>query len=453
MMRFWEARCPVDARMKAWIEIRLGFLANHFGLDRIARTRMHEPTKQFFAHSTSRGISPRSLLEQISHSMQLDPRQISLTFDPDRDLPSSASRVELRGGDVQLRVAESRWQDLPSLVASIARELARFRLQRDGLLDGTTSDEEHLVDLSTVIFGYGIFSANAVIQETNEQAGSWYHWWMGRNGHLTARDFGYALALFAWIRHEERPTWLSYLRLDARSSLRKGIRYLQRTEDSLLTRSGKSTYGNRSTSMLLSELHDGTDGARIAALWEMRQQPDSMGNLIPAATALLRHTNPLVRAEAAWTLGTFGEAAKPVTKDLLMRLQDDVAEVRGNALWALRQIKTDPVVVVSRVAAMLRDRHPLVVRQAVLCLQEYGQEAEAFVALLLRVLATALVQCDLDLSEEALLAITNATESYGAAISQYFAQDEELLRQVLEILRQQDESLATPGTREADALD
>jgi tetratricopeptide (TPR) repeat protein len=50
--------------------------------------------------------------------------------------------------------------------------------------------------------------------------------------------FGYALALFAWLRGEDRPEWARQLRPDVRGPFRKALAYLTKTGDSTLTRHG-----------------------------------------------------------------------------------------------------------------------------------------------------------------------------------------------------------------------
>lgn len=440
-MRFWEPHCPVDARMKVWIEVRLAWLAEQLGTDRLFRTPILSPAQPDFFGAARRQLSVRDVLERICQTLQLDPRQIRLQFDPDHELPAAAARAEFHGGDVQLSVAESRRHDFQSLVAALVHELARCRLQQDRVLVGVEHDEELLVELSTVLFGYGIFAANVVIQEANEQIGGNFQWWMGRQGHLTARDYGYALALLAWLRGERKPAWQRDLRLDARVSLRQSLRYLYRTDDTLLGRSGQTMYGKRSVSALVTDMTEGSDGARLAALWELRERAERPALLIPPATALLCHPHSQVRAEAAWAVAAFGADARSAVPELLQRLRDDSAEVRSSAIAALREVDADPHDVLPAVGAMLGDPHPQVVKEAVLSLHEFGALAEQFVANLLRVLSIALVQCNFELSEEALLAITNATDDYGARIAGYFENDAELLRQVLDILQRQQEQV------------
>ena len=63
--------------------------------------------------------------------------------------------------------------------------------------------------------------------------GGWSWWRIERQGYLPSRMVGYALALFAFVRGEERPEWTGHLRLDAAAALRAGLNYLRRTDDSL----------------------------------------------------------------------------------------------------------------------------------------------------------------------------------------------------------------------------
>lgn len=48
--------------------------------------------------------------------------------------------------------------------------------------------------------------------------------------------FGYALALFAWLRGESKPEWTDYLEGDSREFYKQGAKYLEKTENCLLSR-------------------------------------------------------------------------------------------------------------------------------------------------------------------------------------------------------------------------
>jgi len=51
-------------------------------------------------------------------------------------------------------------------------------------------------------------------------------WSVGRLGYITQLEAGYALALFAWLRREEWPSWIEHVCADVRAPLKQGLRFL-----------------------------------------------------------------------------------------------------------------------------------------------------------------------------------------------------------------------------------
>jgi hypothetical protein len=92
-----------------------------------------------------------------------------------------------------------------------------------------------VTDLATVFLGMGVFTANATIRESYWTDGHFSGWSIGRQGYMTQRMYGHALALFALARKEEKPSWASHLRPDVADAFAKGLRFLQETPGSLAT--------------------------------------------------------------------------------------------------------------------------------------------------------------------------------------------------------------------------
>jgi hypothetical protein len=119
-----------------------------------------------------------------------------------------------------------------ALIATMAHELCHVLLLGAHRIDPEAEDLEQVTDLATVFFGLGVFTANATIREMHWREGRWSGWSIRGQGYLTQPLYGYALALFAWVRGEDNPAWAHHLRPDVRSPFRKGLRYLQETGDS-----------------------------------------------------------------------------------------------------------------------------------------------------------------------------------------------------------------------------
>jgi hypothetical protein len=72
----------------------------------------------------------------------------------------------------------------------------------------------------------GVILANSGVSERNQDFGTYSRWQMSSQGYLDLRTFGYSLAVFAFMRGEETPTWAKHLRQDVRSTMRRGSRWL-----------------------------------------------------------------------------------------------------------------------------------------------------------------------------------------------------------------------------------
>jgi hypothetical protein len=108
-----------------------------------------------------------------------------------------------------------------ALVATIAHELGHERLIGEGLHDPDAADHEPLTDLLTVVFGLGVFAANAAFEYRTDPGA----WRTSRLGYLTEPMWGYALGRYAWLRGETAPEWTRHLDTNPRSYART-LRYV-----------------------------------------------------------------------------------------------------------------------------------------------------------------------------------------------------------------------------------
>ena len=143
----------------------------------------------------------------------------------------TAGLYSQQGGRTAIWLEESRLADPVSVVATFAHELCHADLLGDGRITRDAADHEPLTDLATIYFGMGVFTANASFRDKSYRSGNWEHWSISRQGYLTAPILAYALALFAWLREEPKPSWARHLRLDVRSPFRKALSYLAQTKD------------------------------------------------------------------------------------------------------------------------------------------------------------------------------------------------------------------------------
>ena len=215
------------------------WLLEEFGADAFRGVTVVLPTDEFFPDSYSADEEDaRALVDRVCAYMTVDPDLIETEFFDDggkqarRDFAYAEGSSECVTGHYQKRrdkfvvsLESSQLSDPMSLVATSAHELGHVRLLGEGRVHGGFEDHEPLTDLLTVFFGLGIFTANSAFSFEGSSNG----WQAQRRGYLSEEMFGYALALFAFMRGERSPAWSGYLEGSVSTFFRNGLKYLHKT--------------------------------------------------------------------------------------------------------------------------------------------------------------------------------------------------------------------------------
>lgn len=365
---WWKPKCPVGARPKAWIELRMQWLVEQFSTRQLAQCKIILSTDEYFPDPFEpTPEAARRLLDRVCGYMGVYPADISLQIQQKDCACGPAGPCE----PGVIRVTETQLADPTGLVATFAHELARHALEQRKLLEGEVCPE-WTTDLTTVIFGLGIFTANATISDSSTHGSCS----TDKQGHLPARATAYAMALLAWLRGEERADWGRHLRSDAAEAFDASLRYLVRTEDSLLRPDNLHNWDrNPSLGRLLDQLDQGTASQRVAVLWQLAQRGPAAGEAAPAVVRCLTDARPGICAEAARTLAALGPAAEIAIPDLVEVMGHPDDEVRMAAAYALGKLHQQPELVVTELAEHLSD--PGVIETAAWALAQFGALAES----------------------------------------------------------------------------
>jgi tetratricopeptide (TPR) repeat protein len=253
-LRGWFApKCPVTGADKDWIERSMLWLIGEFGHDFLAQVRVILPTPEDFPDPFS-GCKEdaQNLLNRVCDYMGVNPQRLQLEiYSESHDdlraiLPEGMTRewshsgtaghYRKHKGKVLIGIEAAQLNNPMALVATIAHELGHELLLGERRITQDREDHEPLTDLLTVFFGMGVFTANSVFNFSQWTGGGRQGWSARGQGYLTERMFGYALALFAWLRGESKPEWADYLEGDSREFYKQGAKYLEKTGDCLLSR-------------------------------------------------------------------------------------------------------------------------------------------------------------------------------------------------------------------------
>jgi hypothetical protein len=324
--------------------------------------------------------------------------------------------------------------DSQSLVATLTHELSHHLLLGDGILTTDVADHEQITDLHAVYRGIGVFAANSTVRESHEESGQSHSWRVGKQGYLTSREYGYALAVFCWARQEANPAWQSELRLDARSSLDSGVRYLRKHQDCLLDDENAISLETTSTADVLKGLQSSHESVRVATLWSISQLGLNSPEVVESVSVLLAHKNPILRREAAEMLGTVVVPSDQLTDKLVDRLEDKSPKVRAAAAIAVGKHKPHANIAMPHLRFLLEDTEREVVESALECARCYGADAEPQLPRILQVLRSAMVDCDYRMCELALRTVEAVVPNSTEVIKDHFEADHDLKSAVESLL-------------------
>ena len=395
MFDLFSAKCPVETYEKAWTESRMRWLADQFGIDRMLRAQVVVPTGEFFPEPFEHSFeSVRRLMDRLCGYMAIDSATLGLEICDDDQLPGAAGHYD-PNGQTTIRIAESQLHDPERLVATLVHELSHEILLGGGLLKRTIADHEWITDLLPVFLGIGIFGANATVRHEVKQVGGGYRWKIGKQGYLTSRVFGYAFALFAFMREEDEPDWASHLRPDARTPFREGMRFLRKSEDCFFHPNTIRLNRERlSTDQLAFRLKSVSPTVRLSSLWEFKERSECGPSIVTAVATCLDDRDPAISSAAAETLATFGSAASSAGPRLIGALSDHRDQMRISAVRALGALRCDPNNVVPELVALLDDPNSKVAVEAALALGQFGESASPSIRRILTVMQIALNRCN-----------------------------------------------------------
>lgn len=438
MFGWFRPQCPLETWEKTWTETRMLWLAQRLGIEPLLQAEVILPNEQYFPDPYHGGVEDaQRMLNRLCGYMRVDPHTIELEVCADYQLPGAAGHYV--GSDKAIiRIAESQLQEPLKLAATLAHELAHEILLGGGLLSPEVADHEWVTDLLPVFLGVGVFAANAVITERSGLDGQISWWVMQRQGYLPARIFGYAFALFAFVRDEPKPSWATHLRPDAASALRGGLDYLTRTNDTLFhPDTAHQKPAPRSVDELSERLQSPSPTVRLSTLWDIADRGVAAADAAPAVIRCLDDQEPCIPGEAARALSNLGPAAAPALPQLLKALRSPVASTRAGSAEALGVLLTQPQEVIPELGVLLEDEDRTVVTAAAAALRRFGHEAETEVRRLLPVFTSALLDCDDSLIEELVATLDAITAEPRRAVRKHLGtHDPELCQAALETLKE-----------------
>jgi hypothetical protein len=242
-----NAVCPIDPEMRLWMENSFLWLATQFGHDNIATKPMLHPTPEHFPIRYDGSTeSLTKTAEIVALQMEIDIDEVTLDVyeqsiqefsgdfghriwtqvdkSSDSKLSSGLYHGKNEDGKYDILIEKKNLSDPENLVATLAHEFSHIKILGEKRLD---FNDEELTDLTPVVFGLGIFNANSCFKE-HKSFNSYGH---NSIGYLKQREWGYALALYAYFRNEENSDWTKYLTPNLKSDFKKSMAFINANKD------------------------------------------------------------------------------------------------------------------------------------------------------------------------------------------------------------------------------
>jgi hypothetical protein len=233
---------PLDHDTRKWYENNFLWLNQEFNPKHEDR-KIYTPTQNDFPIKWDKSENTAfSTVKFVAESLQINPDELDIAF-----FASGINEINMGGStlffadDKKNPMASGLYYDKDEkgkytigldrklldrpvdLISTVAHELCHVKLLGEQKID---QNDEHLTDLATVIFGYGVFNANASFNFFTEPD----RWGYQSAGYMKAPEWSYALALSAFYRKEDNPEWKSYLNLTIKKDFERSMKYIKANE-------------------------------------------------------------------------------------------------------------------------------------------------------------------------------------------------------------------------------
>jgi hypothetical protein len=245
-----ESQSPVKEDVRQWIDNSFRWLIETFGENEIRDRKILTPHYSDFPIKYNGDIqTAQDTINILARQMEINPDEIILNIYSEGESELSTGSPFGQGiyikqfddekysgglyfgkeedGKYHIGLEKKKLLRPESMVATLAHELSHIKLLGENKIK---ENNEPLTDLTTIIFGLGIFNANAVFMTYR---GIDYRGW-SKLGYLTQMEWGYGLALFAYIRNEKNPPWINHLTVNVKSDFKKSERFIEHNPNLVL---------------------------------------------------------------------------------------------------------------------------------------------------------------------------------------------------------------------------
>lgn len=232
--------------MQNWLENAMLWLVHEFGKEKVLSRQILRPHySDISIRFDGSETSAYQTLELLAKQMEIDKNELELSFyssniqefknDLGGSLFTNLEEGESTAGGLyfgrqengkyHISLENSKLNEGETIISTLSHELAHVKLLGEGRIE---KNNEPLTDLTTIVFGLGIFRANTAFRYKK----SYKSWSYSKSGYLTQMDWGYALAVFAYLRQEnENAEWVKFLSPNVKADLKISLRFIDENDE------------------------------------------------------------------------------------------------------------------------------------------------------------------------------------------------------------------------------
>lgn len=453
MLGIFRPKAPLDLKEKVWTESRFAWLLRHFGVQRLRDAKDVLPNRDFFPDEFEQTeASVQSLYGQMCKYMGVSPTSVPLQVVQGDANPEATGASCGTGGCCGVTIEPEQIDEEIQTATLFGRELSAQLLATDLKAEELGQEAPYVAELLLVMLGLGAFPA---IMSNPKLGGrlNLNRWSMSQLGIMPARAIGYAMALRCWIRDESPSDLIPFLGLDVRSALTKGLKFLQKTGDSVVTPDNAHRIGSDpSVGQLIDRLRDDSATQRLFAAWSLADRGAVPRDAIHNLSECLIDHEPGIRAAAIQTLGRVEDANHAPIDAMIDALRDRAADVRSAAAIVLSGWKIDlnrqsqsGDILIDGLSEMMQCENSNARVAAGISLAKYGDAAASLADTYVAPLKKSLVQCSGEETLVLMKSLQAIIPDVDSFLQSHWAQnDTDILhaaRESLEVLKPTEERL------------
>jgi len=241
-----KPKCPVNEEKRLWLENSFIWLLNEFSEKYFLDKAILSPSDSRLVQlADSVEIDLNQVIRIVLEQMDIDFSSVNTFIYDDRPLEIEmgagyiSTKIEasvnysagLYGGKnadgtFNIGIERSQLRKLNILIATLAHEAAHIKITGESRIENA---DEQFIDIVTIFFGFGVFTANSLIYF--DQESKKINW----QGYSTQQEIAYSLALYTYIRGEGyEPIWYKHLNSEVKSFYDESQLYIMHNKDKVL---------------------------------------------------------------------------------------------------------------------------------------------------------------------------------------------------------------------------